>query len=465
LRIGDYEIESPIGESRWGPVYRAAQRSVQRTVALKTVSPEIAVLPGKTEHFLEEMRAAARIVHAQIVAIYEAGPQYCAMELMDGPALPEFLRKGAVVDEHRLLQTIVAVARAFDFMWQRNVAHQPPEAHNILTDAHGNVKLINVLPLDNPASPSPQEDILALGLILAQLANDISPVSKPVGELVERMVAAGERKPFGSLAELADAVAALDRELFPPPKPAAPAIEKITEKKTKPVVLMAGIVVAGLLVAGVLVWKMRAVKAAAGPVISRPADFGTMVMVPGAKTFWIDRYETTIGEYKAFLDDIAAGKKVPEHPFIGKRKDHTPAKWDDILKAIQQRLPFNDARLSWDSPVFAVDWFDAYAYAAWKGKRLPTEEECARAMRDSPLLERVDKWAPVYADARDRSAAGVFGVSAGLNEWTATTPSRDVAVVCGGSGKSGMPRRAEYSRETRSDVVGFRCAADKDVKP
>ena len=95
----------------------------------------------------------------------------------------------------------------------------------------------------------------------------------------------------------------------------------------------------------------RSVKAAAGPVIPRWADFGMMAMVPGLKTFWIDRHETTIGEYKAFLDDIAAGKRVPEHPFIG--------------------------------------------------KRLPTEAECTRAMRNSPLLERADKWAPVYADARD----------------------------------------------------------------
>jgi len=57
---------------------------------------------------------------------------------------------------------------------------------------------------------------LALGLILAHLANEISPVSKPVSEIVEHMVGAANREPFDSLAELAEAAADLDHELFPP---------------------------------------------------------------------------------------------------------------------------------------------------------------------------------------------------------------------------------------------------------
>ena len=271
--IGAFEIEAEIGRNRWGTVYRARQSTIYRTVALKAVAPEMAELPGQTEHFLEVMRAAAQIVHAHIVTIYEAGHaddvHYCAMEYMDGPPLAEFLRQGDAVDEQHLLQTISSVARVLDFLWQRNIAHESPAVRNILTDSTGMVKLINVLPLDNTPAQSPQEDILALGLILANLANEISPVSKRVSEIVERMVGAAGRNPFGSPAELALAAADLNHELFPPSVPPPAVVEKIVPKKTKPVVIAAGILAIALAVAGIIAWRMHSAKP---PVLSRPAD-------------------------------------------------------------------------------------------------------------------------------------------------------------------------------------------------
>lgn len=260
--VGAFIIEAEISPSRWGMVYRATQRSIHRTVALKVLSPQLAAVPGRPEHFLEMMRATARIVHPHIVTIYEAGNadgvHYCAMEYMDGPPLAEFLRADTAVDEHRLLQTITSVARVLDLLWQRNTPHQPPEARNILTDNTGLVKLINVLPLENSPSLSPHEDILALGLVLANLANDISPVSKPVSEIVERMVGAVGREPFGSAAELALAAADLDHELFPAPTPPPPSVGKIPPKKIKPATLLTGIVVVLLAVAGIVAWLLAA---------------------------------------------------------------------------------------------------------------------------------------------------------------------------------------------------------------
>src|SRR5207244_10760205 len=135
--------------------------------------------------------------------------------------------RGDAVDEHRLLRTLVAAARGLEFLWQRKILHQPPDAKNILTDHSGAVKLINIEPEDASPTQSQPEDILALGVILAHLANEISPVSKPVGELVERMLSGPGRQPFATLHELAEAASALDHELFPPPRPPAPAIEKI----------------------------------------------------------------------------------------------------------------------------------------------------------------------------------------------------------------------------------------------
>jgi serine/threonine protein kinase len=258
--VGTFEVEAEICPSRWGTVYRAVQQHVDRTVILKVLSPELSTVPRQPEHFLETMRATARITHAHVVTIYEAGQvngvHYCAMEYMDGPPLATFLRRDRTVNEHHLLQTIASVARLLDYLWQREILHQPPESHNILVNSTDMVKLINVLPIENPPSRSPHDDILALGFLLAHLVNDISPVSKRVSEIVERMVGAPGREPFASPKDLAMAAADLDHELFPPPTPhARPGA--IQPKRTPMVVLAGRLFWLALVITGIVAWWMH----------------------------------------------------------------------------------------------------------------------------------------------------------------------------------------------------------------
>ncbi len=214
-----YEIQEQIGISRWGKVYRAIQKSTDRVVAVRILLPELAAMPGKSEHFLEESRTDAALVHPHLVAVYEAGQAegiyFCAMEYMDGPPLPQFLRKEDGVDEHRLLLTISGVARALDFLWQRQIPHQPPQDKNVLTNADGVVKLINVEPVGMQPSQSTREDVLTLAVMIATLANDIAPVSKPISEFVENMLGREGHPHFATPFEVADAAEALDRKLFP----------------------------------------------------------------------------------------------------------------------------------------------------------------------------------------------------------------------------------------------------------
>ena len=135
-RIGHYAIARKLGEGGMGVVYAARDERLERTVALKTMS-SLASDETARKRFWREARAAASVNHPNICQIYEIGEDggelFIAMELLEGEALAERLRRGplsvseAVPVGLGMLAALVGVARP---------RHRPPRPQAVQRVPH-----------------------------------------------------------------------------------------------------------------------------------------------------------------------------------------------------------------------------------------------------------------------------------------------------------------------------------------
>src|SRR5215472_16383156 len=86
--LGPYQISARIGAGGMGEVYRARDHRLNRDVAIKVSSQRF------SERFEREARAIASLNHPNICHLYDVGPNYLVMELVDGPTLADRIQKG-----------------------------------------------------------------------------------------------------------------------------------------------------------------------------------------------------------------------------------------------------------------------------------------------------------------------------------------------------------------------------------
>src|SRR5262245_5427035 len=88
--LGPYEIISPLGAGGMGEVYRARDPRLNREVAIKVASARF------SERSSREARAVAALNHPNVCHIYDVGPDYLVMELVEGPTLAERIGQGPI---------------------------------------------------------------------------------------------------------------------------------------------------------------------------------------------------------------------------------------------------------------------------------------------------------------------------------------------------------------------------------
>jgi eukaryotic-like serine/threonine-protein kinase len=156
-RVGRYAITRKLGQGGMGVVYAAKDERLERVVALKTMS--VAGDETARKRFWREARAAASVNHPNVCQIYEigedAGELFIAMELLEGEALSDRLRRGSMSVSEAVPIGLDMLA-ALSALHSRAIVHRDLKPSNVFLTRHG-VKLLDF----GLARPSAELDSLS----------------------------------------------------------------------------------------------------------------------------------------------------------------------------------------------------------------------------------------------------------------------------------------------------------------
>ena len=205
LIAGRYELEELVGSGGMSNVFRAHDRLLERTVALKILHEQYTRDEDYVERFRREARAVAQLTHPNIVTVIDRGEQdgrqFIVFEYVDGENLKELSARGPL-DAREAIGLALQVAHALSFAHARGLVHRDVKPQNVLLnddgqakvtdfgiarslDVHGVTQTGTVLGTSDYIAPEqargqkvdPKTDIYSLGVVLYELLTGEVPFS------------------------------------------------------------------------------------------------------------------------------------------------------------------------------------------------------------------------------------------------------------------------------------------------
>jgi len=144
-RLGHYEIVTELGRGGMGVVYKAYEPALDRHVAIKVLSDQMAEDPVVVARFQREARSVAALNHPNIIQIFfigeSEGRHYFVMEFVEGESLSAFIRRQTRVPVSKALEITIQIAEGLAAAHDIGVVHRDIKPANIMLDRHGRVKI------------------------------------------------------------------------------------------------------------------------------------------------------------------------------------------------------------------------------------------------------------------------------------------------------------------------------------
>lgn len=146
-QLADYELLEELGRGGMGVVYKARQKKLDRTVALKMILGGAFASADAVKRFELEAETAAKLDHSGIVPIYEIGQSdgnhFFSMKLVEGRSLADRLDEYQS-DPRKSVELMIDIAQAVQHAHERGVLHRDLKPANILIDAEGNAAVTDL---------------------------------------------------------------------------------------------------------------------------------------------------------------------------------------------------------------------------------------------------------------------------------------------------------------------------------
>jgi serine/threonine protein kinase len=146
---GRYQIESVLGKGGMGMVYRAHDRMLDETVAIKVLRAEFANTPEMAKRFRQEIRLARKVTHRNVCRIHEYGEdengvRYISMEYVEGTDVKQLAReKGGFLEADEAFDVTIQAADGLQAIHDVGIIHRDLKTSNIMRDPTGRVRLMD----------------------------------------------------------------------------------------------------------------------------------------------------------------------------------------------------------------------------------------------------------------------------------------------------------------------------------
>jgi len=500
MQVGDYYLQKLVYEGEATRTWLAQQVSVNREVIIDSLKRAVHGDEEVVATYLKDVRTKAMVDHPLIGSVFEAvrdeGICFYAREKIPGDTLEAKVLKREKMTPAQVVHLIKQVADANLYLESKNLASLPLVPSQIFISDTLMCRIVNMAVGGVRDHGTSTEDKVMLGKYFAKVLKVDEPGATRTRSLLGYMSDEEREIPL-SWEQVKDLSEGVERQLAEPVKSSTIDSSTMLIKKsqwTKKMLMIAVVATAVIVIGGLAALVMTREKP------PKKRDLVDVVMVdvkkyqknnPGVKlrAFTIDAHEVTIGEYAKFLKSLTT--EIEEDIQHESQPDHKvsyfPEDWESMYDAARGAKKWNGLKMNLNCPVVGVDWWDAYAFAEFHSRRLPTQSEWDAALATSGSSSKSLKssgWGAVDQTSEDITANKIYGLAGNVAEWTLkrskpeTDPMAVVKkpVICGGSYNDAdeinasskrwlNPSEDEVdARDIRRPYIGFRTVGQPEYQ-